>query len=364
MRILVTKLGDELLKIMAEENLTETKQKLENILTERGKTNLHISVNRNKSNETKNGKSSSLNKSNNSKYRGDLLNKLEQDQSKIASEDLISSKIINIKQKKLNIPKNVTERYNSDIKSGLILPSVTLPKFKEESFNNALSLDGSVNIRNKFTFKDVLNDRTYMDLKNKLIKDKKIKDSLSRIDETKFRTIYGEKSNVEKLEDMLTKNINPDRINLIKYLNQKNDVSDVLIKRLTEYSEDKINKVNKICQIVFFNEERGHIYKEKIEERMVTNQNREKTEYKTSIETMGNSMKGISNILKDYEKISNKREKYRDIHNDVVNKFWRKYNVHRFEKKPKIGKSTNSIIDENANFNSLNFRQGSPDGLV
>ena len=244
MRILVTKLGDELLKIMAEENLTETKQKLENILTERGKTNLHISVNRNKSNETKNGKSSSLNKSNNSKYRGDLLNKLEQDQSKIASEDLISSKIINIKQKKLNIPKNVTERYNSDIKSGLILPSVTLPKFKEESFNNALSLDGSVNIRNKFTFKDVLNDRTYMDLKNKLIKDKKIKDSLSRIDETKFRTIYGEKSNVEKLEDMLTKNINPDRINLIKYLNQKNDVSDVLIKRLTEYSEDKINKVN------------------------------------------------------------------------------------------------------------------------
>lgn len=365
MRILVTKLGDELVKVMAEENLTQTKFNTTAAENKAFPDNKNLTIppthTRNKSNlSNKNGLNTSMNKSNHSKLRGDLLNKLEQDQTKVASDNLVSSKVISIKQKRLNIPKNVTEKYNSDNKASFILPSVTLPKFREtintnfsstNNFMNFNTTSGMNSVRSTFTFRDVLEDGTYKDLKKRLYADKKMKDRLSRIDETKFRSVYGEKNNLEKLEEMLCKNVNPDRINLINYLNKKKDVSDVLIKRLSEYSEDKINKVNKICQIVFFNEERSQIFKERIGERIQAKKNQENTEYKTSIEEMGDNMKGFGNILKDYERNSDKRERFRDIHNDVVNKFWKKYQVGRYDKKSNMSRSQ-SNFDDFANFNN------------
>jgi hypothetical protein len=147
-------------------------------------------------------------------------------------------------------------------------------------------------------------------------------------------------------------NINSDKVNLIKYLNEKNDISDVLIKRLSEYSEDKINKVNKICQIVFFNEERSKIYKERIKERINAKQNREKTEYKTCIEYLGDGLNEVSGIFKEYKKPENQREKYRDIHNDTINKFWRKYEVSRYEKKKNMTSTQSAFGD----FYGKNFK--------
>jgi len=373
MRILVTKLGDELVKVMTEENLTTTKFNRTDNKSFGDNKNLAPptapSHTRNRSNlSNKNNLNNSLNKSNHSKLRGELLNKLDQDQTKIASEDLVSSKVISIKQKRLNIPKNVTEKYNSDNKSGFILPSVTLPKFREtinsnfsntnNNFSNFNTTAGMNSVRSNYTFRDVLDDNTYVDLKKKLNFDKKMKNRLSRIDETKFRSVYGEKNNIEKLDDMLAKTINPDRINLINYLNKKKDVSDVLIKRLSEYSEDKINKVNKICQIVFFNEERSQIFKERIKERILAKKTRDNTEYKTSIEEMGDNIKNFGMILKDYERNDKKKERFRDIHNDMVNKFWKKYQVERYEKKSPLSRS-HSLHEDINNLNNLGFKPSS-----
>lgn len=378
MRILVTKLGDELIKLMAEEHIAKNnlhttsnmifseRNMTMNNMNSLSKTNnmLKTSHTRNKSNISNNS-SYKNNRSKNSKFRSDQLTKLDQDQTKISAEDLLTSKVISIKQKKLNIPKNVTERYNSDNKNSFILPSVTLPKFKDHSNMNNLSMNNynstfnttnGINAqRQLFSFRDILNDDTYVNLKKKLTKDRKVKDRLSRVDETKFRSTFGEKSEIENLDNMLSRNINPDRINLINYINKKNDLSDVLIKKLVEYSEDKINKANKICQIVFHNEERSHLFKERINERIQAKQNREKTEYKTTIEDMGNEIKSQSNILRDYEHNVNKRERFRDIHNEMVNKFWRKYKVQRFDKKSSSMNKTQSTMDEfnNINFNSL-----------
>jgi len=59
--------------------------------------------------------------------------------------------------------------------------------------------------------------------------------------------------------------------------------------------------------------------------------------------------------LKDYERNFDKRERFQDIHNDVVNKFWKKYQVERYDKKD--NKPRNSIIDDLNNFNAFN-KQG------
>jgi hypothetical protein len=363
MRILVTKLGEELIKSIAEENKLNSASKTKQKFNDTNKSNKSFMSNhlRNKSRDSSHGKTT------NSKFRGDLFNKLDYDQ-KLTSEDIVSSKVISIKQKKLNIPKNITDRYNStsDSKTNFILPTLTLPKFKEKNSNN-FNMTGSVisnnnnfntttnfsQNRNDLTFRDILPDNTYLNLKTKLEKEKKLKDRLSRIDENQFRTIFGQKTKPEKLDDMLKKNINTDKINLIKYLNEKNNISDVLIKKLSEYSEDKINKVNKICQIVFYNEERSKIYKERIKERINVIQNKEKTEYKTCIESLGDGLNEVSDIFKEYKKPENRREKYRDIHYETVNKFWRKYQISRYEKK-RIMKDTQSNFGDffNKNYNA------------
>jgi len=330
MRILITKLGDEVIKSIAEEK--------ENNINTQSKSKNKQQKNFNDTNKSNKSFISNKNKTLNSSFGKTKLTSNDNDNNSI----IMSSKIIQIKQKKINIPKNITDRYNtnSDTNTNLILPSLTLPKFKDKTSTNFNNTQNNLNTtsnftqnKNEFTFKDVLPDETYVSLKCKLEKDKKLKDKLSRIDENQFRSIFGQKSNSEKLDDMLMTNINLDKVNLIKYLNEKNDISDVLIKRLSEYSEDKINKVNKICQIVFFNEERSKIYKERIKDRINSKQNREKTEYKTCIESLGDGLNEVSDIFKEYKKPGNEREKYRDIHNDTINKFWRKYQVSRYDKK-------------------------------
>jgi hypothetical protein len=359
MRILVTKLGDEIIKSIAEENniniQSHSKNKQIKNFNDTNKSNRSFISKRNKSRD------SSYGKTNNSKFRGDQNIRFDQDQTKLTSNDLISSKVITVKQKKINIPKNITDRYNtnSDTKTNSILPSLTLPKFKDKTQSNFNLTQNNLNTttnfmqtKNDFTFRDILPDDTYHNLKRKLEKDKKLKDKLSRIDEKKFRSIFGQKTNSEKLDDMLMTNINLDKVNLIKYLNEKNDISDVLIKRLSEYSEDKINKVNKICQIVFFNEERSKIYKERMKERINSKKNREKTEYKTCIEVLGDELNEVSGIFRDYKKPENQRERFRDIHNDTINKFWRKYQVSRYDKKKNMTVTQSAFGDfHNKNIN-------------
>ena len=135
MRILVTKTGDEMIKTIVEENTiqNQSKTKTKNF-NDTNKSNKSFMSNhlRNKSRDSSHGRT------NNSKFR-ETLNKLDKDHQKLTAEDVRkTTKVISIHQKKLNIPKNITDRYNtnSDSKTNLILPSLTLPKFKDKTSSN------------------------------------------------------------------------------------------------------------------------------------------------------------------------------------------------------------------------------------
>jgi hypothetical protein len=292
------------------------------------------------------------------KHKSDLLNKLEMDQTTISLEELHASKEIQIKQKKLNIPKNVTERYNltSDSKNNSltkILPMPVMIKKDLETFDQT-NYGGTLNStsphsRNKFTLKEVLDENSVKLLKTNYIQDKRMKDKLSRVDEMKFRSNYESKNFLEKLDEKLSRKINPDRINLIRYLNEKDQVSEVLIKKIADYDEEQINKINKICQIVLHNNERSKLFKDIIQEKLTALKNREKIEYKSYIENMGKNMQGFSSVLQNYEKKVNNKEKYRDIHNDIVKNHWQKHNVDR------IARRTNFRSTQNlSSFNDFN----------
>lgn len=359
MRILVTKLGVELVKIMSEE-LNET-MKIKKLKDQTSPGKSLKKSNREKSNSSTispHNRNKSINNSKPSKqnnFFNETLKKNDHSNINIDAEDLLISKHISINQKKIHIPKNVTEKYNSDI----ILPDLSVIKSKDEksliaSMDNFGQNSFGEN-RENYKFKEILNKTSYFDLKNKLKKEKKITDSLSRVDESNFRTVYGEKNKLEKLEDLLNSNINSNRLTLIKYINQHENISDLFLKKISEGKQEKIIKANKICQIVFHNKEKTEILNEKIKEKIVIKKNKEISDYKSYIVNMGNNLKDFSSIMKGYNKPILNRGKYKDIHNETAINYWKKFNVERLMHKTR----SKSGIKLEFNFMNLSKSQGS-----
>ena len=357
MRILVTKLGVELVKIMSEElNETMKIKKLKD-QTFPGKS-LHKS-NREKSNSSNispNNRNKSIHNYKPSKQNNlfnETLKKNDNSNINIDAEDLLISKHISINQKKIHIPKNVTEKYNSD----LILPDITINKDDKSiiaSMNNFGQNSFGEN-RENYKFKEILNKTSYFELKNKIKKEKKINDRLSRVDENNFRTVYGEKNKLEKLDELLNSNINSNRFTLIKYINQHENISDLFLKKISEGKQEKIIKANKICQIVFHNKEKTEILNGKIKEKIEIKKNKEISDYKSYIENMANNLKDFSSIMKGYNKPILNRGKYKDIHNETVINYWKKFNVDRLMHKTR----SRSDIKLEINFMNLSKSQGS-----
>jgi hypothetical protein len=110
--------------------------------------------------------------------------------------------------------------------------------------NNFVSLNNSIKL------KSVLKNKSIIYLKKHLNNEKRLKDKETRIDETKFRTKYEDLNIIDKLDEKLDYEINIYNINLIQYLNSKDIISDKLIEKLNTYKKNKVNKIDKICQMI------------------------------------------------------------------------------------------------------------------
>jgi len=371
MRILVTKLGTEFVKeITEEQNETLVYRKIQQNYDNKHKK--HKSNSNSKSPKSSNISLHKRDKSKNLKNESLLSShKILEQENKLVldEEDLENSKHIKVKQKKLHNIKNIAEKYNEESRTGFILPDLTI---NHTNFNNKNHLTNNTGfsilnnfnktntfgwsnknntklgrtempeIKKDYTFREILNETAYINLKEKIRKEKKIKDSLSKIDETKFRSVYGEFDRAEKFEKMLDKTINANKVTLINYINQKEKISDNFIKKMGEGNDIKIMKANKICQVVFYNKEKNKLFNDKIQERLLAKKNHEATEYKLNLENMGENLKETSNILNEYENVSSIRPKsrYNEIHNNWKNKYWKKYNVESLQYKSR-SKSTN-----------------------
>ncbi len=364
MRILVTKTGDDLMKEMSiEHNETLYYKKIEN-----NQRRLNQSKRVKSSSKSKSPKSSNVsfinNKNQNSKSKNNKIESLRSTQRTLDQENkhfldkenLNNSKRISIKQKRLHIPKYITQKYNDDRSTGFILPDLTISKRNNnaDNKNNNINKSGSPETRNNYTFREIISEDAYAELKSKLKKEKKIKDALSRIDESKFRSVYGEHDKSIQLEGMLDKTINANKMTLIKYINQNQKISDNFIKKVCESDDEKIIKTNKICQIVFHNKEKDKLLNDIIKERIRHKKNKEKTEYKVGLENMDETLKDFSLLLSNYNRKASgsKFGKYKDIHSDVVNNYWRRYNVDNlmFKTIGSRSKARNPVDSVNPNF--------------
>jgi hypothetical protein len=302
MRIVITELGDEILKKFSEEEKTK-----------------RIKDEENKKQENINNLKAIA------KANGEKMN--------VSGFECL--KEIKIKYAK-NPPKVITEKYNSTDSKGLtLLPQLNITRKRAESSNFLAQGDSTEDhwtARLNFQIRDVVGEKSLSKLRTKIQSDRRMRDKLSRVDEKCFRSTYQDKSDLQRLEEKLDKEITPDKINLIKYLNQKEALSEVLLNKLTTFDDEKSNKLNKICQIVFHKQNDELIFQNTLKKALVVNKNREKVEYKTRIETLGNNVKNLGEVLKKYPKQGGfNREKYKDIHNDMV-KTWKRFHSDKLQR--------------------------------
>ena len=204
MRILITKEGTEVIEQL--DNFTKYST-LNKITAKR-----YVSVNNfNRTNKTFN-KTYYLKYNLNSTKNYSSLNclSLQRNRSQLIDLELKSPNKNDIKNatfKKVNLTKvsfskKMAEKYdNNTLKSNIISETNKIPSsiIKNKSYETLNKNNIKI-----FSFNEIIPNYAVNRMKIKLIKDKKMKDKLSKIDENNFRSIYSSKTDLEKLDDILS----------------------------------------------------------------------------------------------------------------------------------------------------------------
>ena len=106
----------------------------------------------------------------------------------------------------------------------------------------------------KIPMKDIIQGNAYNELLDEFTKEKILKRKNYVMSNKEFRTTK-EESKKKKLDELLNKTINSNRVDFINYIQKKNTVNMVFIKNISQMDESKMTKMNKICQLLKEKEE-------------------------------------------------------------------------------------------------------------
>ena len=297
---------------------------------------------------------SSINKSNKYKINKNNNNNNNfnfNDDDDINIKSIKTLKSIKITNKKFNLPKSLTDKYYNNN----IPPKQNKNNTIENNQNSILFNDNfpflntepNENNKNKikfYSFREIIPKTTINSIKKQIISDKKIKDKLSKITEDKFRSNYEIYTDLEKFNNILDYPIlNSNKKSLIKYLNVKKNLNPLNLNKILSYNNEQLNKVNKMCQQLFYIEEKNKLLKEIMGEKIKSKKNESKIEANKKMDELKNDINEFKTCLNKYNKQIDKKEKYRDRFNDVVNHYWTKYN---YDKLNKQGMPKNKYVSE------------------
>jgi len=256
-------------------------------------------------------------------------------------------KFIDVNQKTFKISSVILQKYYKDKdyfgKQSEILPEIpkNLMHIKTNSINHSLTnspneikSDFKNNILNtnnnendlSFTLRDLVEPKVIEKIKQqKELKQKKLFFS-------SFRT--NQKVNVNtEIEDKFNKEIKSENIHLIKYLNKKKDLSNIIIDKIADCNEFKLAQLNKHCILNEKKEEDGNFQDLAIKKKLNFKKNCQKIEFKRVVDVMKDSVDLSKEILDGYtERLKNyskeKRDlRFREVFNHYKRNFWDSHNI-------------------------------------
>ena len=248
------------------------------------------------------------------------------------NNDIKNATFQNVNLTKVTFSKKMAEKYdNNTLKSNIISETNKIPSsiIKNKSYETLNKNNIKI-----FSFNEIIPNNVVNRMKIKLIKDKKMKDKLSKIDENNFRSSYSSKTDLEKLDDILSfPKINSTKVGLIKYLNQSKLINPITLKNLIHSNPIQINKMNKIAQLIIDEEQRQKLH-ENIIQNKLKNQKKEESIYiNNEMNNIKEQMTGFKERLDKYQKKFKERDRYKDIFKDIVIHYWNKYDYDKLNKK-------------------------------
>ena len=275
MRILITKKGEEIRL-----DILHAKQKEDEKRSNSYKTYYNFNFNNNNyyNNTTKNYNSNSVtniknikpiltnyqtnlneNNNNSKKIKKNILNKktLSQIKKKFFNRDELNINLtemeqsipIQIKKTNIKLTNKMEEKYNDS--SPLIeklRKSLELSKYIYEK----KILPNLMKKNNFLKLSEILTPKKIYDYKIKYFNDEKEKFKKYFSTKNLFRFNYENDENKEKkINKLFEKKISNNRTNLINYIKNKENISNIFIKKINDLDDEKIYKLNNVCRNYF-----------------------------------------------------------------------------------------------------------------
>ncbi len=351
MRIIVTQQGEQIIEQL--ERMNSTTSNRIHKMTNKNRNLSHSNFQKMNTNKNK-IKSRNLTKNSlNTIYSKDSLKSKKTNSMYFLTQDINSPSLNNTKRyhlsmKKIYFPKYFVEKYESPSKSTVSIIKQTnnfLPSLKQNISSDSKEEDEKLNYNRLFSFKDIIPKKTIYNMKTNILKKSIEKERNTKIDSSNFRSIYQLKSPIDKFNDLINQPIlHTGNYGLIKYFNEKKNTSPLSIKGIVDSNPLRLNKVNKICESIFRDEEKQKSSQERIEKKIKERNNNEKLIFSKVIKTAKFNIEEIKEKLDKYNKRIDPKQRYKELFKELNLKYWNKYDFDKLNKK-KMEKSKSKYLN-------------------
>lgn len=280
----------------------------------------------------------------------------KRDELTVNEDELSKAKHIKLKKPKLELTKKYFNKYTKE--------SENVTQEKLMSFRRSIISNEPINeiikklpsqpkvipmkkevINSKIKIKELFSPSTYHKFSEDFIRDEKEK----RIDEVltpdHFRSIYHEKKySILCMKDILNSTIKRDRTNIIKYYQQKELISPLSVRNLSKYDEERMMKLNKVCQILLHNQENKKKFQERIDKKINVKEREIKMRSSKSMSDMTREMNMTKKILGKYQRKKDNTPLLKQLVKEMKDTYWDKNNASNLEKRTRRNKPTLSEI--------------------
>jgi len=334
MRVLLTDAGKNFVEILDEQHINENSMKI--TLPDQNKSTIKSETHRSTS-----------------RSRNHFTTKATSARSINNTTENSFPKALDVKMKKIHISKNISDKYNKDNSNNTII--LDLPELIQKklppTMNSNSSLKRNINYTGdmsdyQFSIKEILPQKTYLEFKKEMKNDLFIKDRNSKIDESMFRSAYKKKTEKEVLEEKMNSKIGCSNVNLIKYLNSRENLNYQFVQKISSFDEERLSKMNKICQKVFDNNEKFELFNKISKEKLNLKKRKDLTEYNEKLDILSKNLFKACEIKNEYNMPSNLRNnKYSKLHEEMKKKFWSNHveELSKYKRDRKNTKETTSF---------------------
>lgn len=238
-------------------------------------------------------------------------------------------KKIKITPKKLLIPKEQSELYDNDktAESHIVRQTndILSPlESKKVQFNQ----DSLPKLQNSYSLKEIINEDCFKQLNKKLIQDKFDSTHDILFDNKNFTNLRedSKRNNIfDKVEKEKNTKIDCTHSSLIEYLINRKKVSVGMLNILSSYNEDKMYKLNKICQRILVDTKEEKNILDDIKNKIINDKIKEKEYFRKKLNSMNKELKDSKKTIQDfkYKKLKDSHKLiFKEIHKDFKKKYW------------------------------------------